>query len=310
MQAHLDELLAVALRHARNLRTVTPIPRVTLNVGHEPTALRPGLFDPMLCLVLQGAKEVLLGERTLRYDPASYFVASVELAASGRISQASRARPYVSVSLALDREALAALLPDVDAPSGSEAGLAGFGVSPVTPDLTDAWRRLLALLDTPADIPILAPMLEREILYRLLRGPQAEVLRQVARADSRISRVRRAIGWIRANYQRRLRVGDLAELAGMSPAAFHRHFKAVTAMSPLQFQKNLRLQHARQLLAADQDATRAGYAVGYESASQFSREYARLFGAPPARDAQRLRGDAAALAETRIADWPAAAVPA
>ncbi|MDB5468112.1 MAG: transcriptional regulator, partial [Phenylobacterium sp.] len=163
--------------------------------------------------------------------------------------------------------------------------------------LVDAWLRLLSLLDRPRDIRVLAPMLEREILYRLLQGPQAEVLRQVARADSRLSRVRRAIAWIRAHYDQQLRIAALAELAGMSPASLHRHFKAVTAMSPLQFQKSLRLQHARRLLMADQDAARAGYAVGYESASQFSREYARLFGAPPTRDAMRLRGDAAALAE-------------
>jgi AraC-like DNA-binding protein len=297
MQAELDHLLALAMRHARDLRTATPIPRVSINIGREPTALMPGLFEPMLCLVLQGAKEVMVGDRRLRYDPACYFVASVELAASGRVTEASRERPYVSISLALDAEALVALLPEAGVPVQPEARVMGFGVSPVTAELVDAWLRLLRLLDTPQDIPVLAPMLEREILYRLLQGPQAEVLRQIVRADSRLSRVRRAIAWIRGHYDKRLRVGPLAELAGMSPASFHRHFKAVTAMSPLQFQKSLRLQHARRLLLADQDASRAGYAVGYESASQFSREYARLFGAPPARDALRLRRDPTALAE-------------
>jgi AraC-like DNA-binding protein len=296
MQAHLDELLALATRHARDERT-TAIPRVSINLGREPTQPLPGLVRPMLCLVLQGAKEVALGDRLLRYDRACYFIASVELAASGRITEASREQPYVSLSLALDPEALAALLPDVGDPLRSETGVPGFGVSPVTADLVDAWLRLLSLLDRPQDIRVLAPMLEREILYRLLQGPQAEVLRQVARADSRLSRVRRAIAWIRSHFDQPLRIAALAELAGMSPASLHRHFKAVTAMSPLQFQKSLRLQHARRLLMADQDAARAGYAVGYESASQFSREYARLFGAPPARDAMRLRGDTAALAE-------------
>jgi AraC-like DNA-binding protein len=295
MEAQLDELLALVSRHAVDLGTPTPMPRITLNTWSEPTDLRPGLFEPMLCLVLQGAKEVVVGERTLRYDRASYFVASIELAASGRVSEASREKPYVSVAMALNREALAALLPEVE-PARSEAGVPGFGVSPITPELVDAWLRMMRLLERPQDIPILAPMLEREILYRLFQGPQAETLRQIACADSRLSQVRRVIVEIRDQYDRPLRIEALADLAGMSLASFHRHFRAATGMSPLQFQKSLRLQQARRLLIADHDASRAGYAVGYESASQFSREYARLFGVPPARDAQRLRGDPTALA--------------
>lgn len=297
MEAQLQELLSLAQRHAVNLRTATPISRVWLSTGVEPTALRPGLFEPMLCLVLQGAKEVIVGEQLLRYDPASYFIASVELAASGRISEASPERPYVSVSIALDREALAALLPEVEAAPRAEAGVPGFAVSPVTPDLVDACLRLVRLLERPQEIAVMAPMLEREILFRLLQGPQAETLRQVARSDSRLSKVRRAIAAIRERYDRPLRIDELASNAGMSLASFNRHFRATTGMSPLQFQKSLRLQEARRLLVADHDAARAGYAVGYESASQFSREYARLFGAPPVRDALRLRGDQAALAE-------------
>jgi len=140
---------------------------------------------------------------------------------------------------------------------------------------------------------VLAPMIEREILYRLLQGPQGGALRQIAHADSRLGQVRRAIGWIRNHFDQPLRVEALATLAGMSTASFHRHFKAATAMSPLQFQKNIRLQEARRLLVTKQDAARVGYAVGYESASQFSREYARQFGLPPARDAVRLRSGAA-----------------
>jgi transcriptional regulator GlxA family with amidase domain len=167
----------------------------------------------------------------------------------------------------------------------------------VTPQLLDPWLRFLSLLDAPQDIPVIAPLLEREILYRLLQGPHGGVLRQIARADSRLCQVRNALAWIRTHYDQALRIGDLARMAGMSAASFHRHFKAATAMSPLQYQKSLRLQHARRLLIANEDAARAGYAVGYESASQFSREYARLFGAPPARDAVRLRGDGAALEE-------------
>jgi transcriptional regulator GlxA family with amidase domain len=179
------------------------------------------------------------------------------------------------------------LIPDVPGPTVAET--AAFGVSPVTLPLLDPWLRLLALLDAPADIPVLAPLFEREILYRLLQGPQGGVLRQIALADGRLSQIRRAIMWIRAHYDEPLRIEALAEIAGMSGASFHRHFRAATAMSPLQYQKHLRLQQARRLLIANQDASQAGYAVGYESASQFSREYARAFGASPARDAMRLR---------------------
>jgi AraC-like DNA-binding protein len=295
MQEQLSQLRELAVRHAGGPRTETAIPRVAINLRREATGLLPGLYTPMLCLVLQGAKEVMIGERRLRYDPASYFIASLDLPASGRIVEASPERPYIAVSLALDREDLVALLPNV--PARPEAQAAGFAVSPVTPQLLDPCLRFLGLLDAPQDIPVLAPLLEREILYRLLQGPQGGVLRQFARIDSRLSQVRHAIAWIRTHYDQPLRIGTLAALAGMSAASFHRHFKAATAMSPLQYQKSLRLQQARRLLIANEDASRAGYAVGYESASQFSREYARLFGAPPARDAVRLRGNGATLEE-------------
>lgn len=295
MDEQLHHLRGLAARHANGRRTETAIPRVVISTGRETTKPLPGLYAPMLCLVLQGAKQVMIGERVLRYDPASYFIAAVELPATGCIVQASPAQPYIAVSLLLDRELLAALLPDV--PARAENPGAGFAVSPVTADLLDAWLRLLRLLDTPRDIPVLAPLFEREILYRLLQGPQGGVLRQIVLADSRLSQVRQALTWIRTHYDQPLRIDKLAGLAGMSAASFHRHFKAATAMSPLQYQKSLRLQQARRLLIANQEASRAGYAVGYESASQFSREYARLFGAPPTRDAVRLRGDGAALAE-------------
>ncbi len=275
------------------MRMPTPIPRVTIAMALEPTPPKPGIFEPMLCLVLQGAKEVTIGDRKLRYDPACCFIASLDLPASGRIVQASRDNPYMSVTLALDRKGLAELLPDVPPRIGTDS--AGFAVSPVTPSLIDAWSRFLELLDAPHDIPVLAPLIEREIHYRLLAGPQGNVLRQIVGADARLGQVHQAITWIRAHYAAPMRIDRLAKLAGMSAASFHRHFKSVTAMSPLQYQKHLRLQHARRLLFTSEDAARAGYAVGYESASQFSREYARLFGAPPARDALRLRRDADAL---------------
>ncbi len=287
MEDQLRQLLDMALRHHGRGDAATAIPRLAIHMGQARTIVSHGLYEPMLCLVVQGAKTVSIGDRLLRYDPASYFVATVDLPASGCIVEASPERPYVGLSLMLDRDCLTALIAEL--PDRLDEQSPGFAVSAVTPQLLDPWLRLLALLDTPDDVPVLAPMLEREILYRLLQGPQGGVVRQAMIADSRLSRVRRAIGWIRANFDRPLRIEMLADLAGMSLASFHRHFKTATAMSPLQYQKSMRLQEARRLLIANAEASRAGYAVGYESASQFSREYTRMFGAPPARDAERLR---------------------
>jgi AraC-like DNA-binding protein len=287
MHEQLARLRALAARHARGPSGETAMKRLGIYMSDGPTPPASGLFEPKICLVLQGAKQIMFGDRVLRYDPASYFIASVELPVTGCVIEASRERPYMGLTLDLDRDALAALMPEV--PDRDGARTAGFAVSAVTPQLLDPWLRLLGLLETPRDIPVLGPLLEREILYRLLSGPQGGLLRQAARADSRLSQVRQAIGWIRDHYDKPIRVEALCDLAGMSPASFHRHFKAATAMSPLQYQKSLRLQQARRLLVSNGEASRAGYAVGYESASQFSREYARMFGLPPARDAMRLR---------------------
>ena len=289
MQDQLDRMRVLAQRHAGGVSRETIIPRITVHVGGAMTSPMPSLYEPVLCLVLQGAKLVMIGDQMLRYDPANYFVATVELPASGRVIEATAAKPYIAVSMKLDRSCLASLISDM--PAVSEGQTTGFAVSAVTPELLDSWGRLVSLLDTPDDVPVLAPMLEREVLYRLLKGPQGGILRQIARADSRLNQVRLAIAWIRAHFDETLRLDLLAEHAGMSPASFHRHFKAATAMSPLQYQKALRLQEARRLLILDADAARAGYSVGYESASQFSREYARMFGVPPGRDAERLRGE-------------------
>jgi AraC-like DNA-binding protein len=299
MNEQLARLQSIVARHAMPGRTPTAIPRVTLGMVLEPTPPAPVMFQPMLCLVLQGAKEVVIGDRKLRYDPACYFIASLDLPASGCILRASRDKPYLSATLTLERNALAELIPKV--PSKDAGNAASFAVSPVMPALLDAWQRLLQLLDTPDEIAVLAPLIEREILYRLLIGPQGHVLRQIVSGDARLSQIHQAISWIRTHFDEPIRIDRLAKLAGMSAASFHRHFKAATAMSPLQYQKLLRLQQARLLLVANEDAARAGYAVGYESASQFSREYARLFGAPPARDALRMQQAGIALDATATA---------
>ena len=293
MQQHLDALCAIARRHAREGLVDTAIPGVALMRSQQPTQPLMGVYTPRFCLVLQGAKELLIGDQKLRYDPLNYFIASLDLPFAGCVMEATPLKPYLGLSMELNVDVLASLIADM--PGIGDGDGASFAVSPVSSALLDPWVRMMSLLDAPADIPLLAPMLQREIFYRLLQGPQGGVLRQIAQADTKLGQVRRAIAWIRDHFDQPLRVETLAELAGMSSASFHRHFKAATAMSPLQYQKSIRLQEARRMLVTKQDAARVGYAVGYESASQFSREYARQFGLPPSRDAARLRSGEAAV---------------
>ena len=288
MQDRLETMCRRVMRHTDGVRRDCTIPRLGLGVSHQCSKPAATLYEPMICLVLQGAKQVIIGDRTLRYDPACSFIASLDLPASGWVVEATPDKPFVAVSLTIDRTALAALIPETQGPA--EADATGFAVTPVTPEMLEAWDNLVALLDSPQDVAVLAPLREREVLYRLLQGPHGGMLRQIVRDDSRLSRVRRAIGWLQEHFDQKMRIEMLAEIAGMSVPSFHRHFKAATAMSPLQFQKSLRLQAARRLLTTHAEAARAAYSVGYESASQFSREYARMFGAPPSRDIERLRG--------------------
>lgn len=227
------------MRHVDGIARQTAIPRLGIGIAREPSLPITGFFDPIVCIVLQGTKQVMIGDRVLRYDPASYFMASLELPATGRVVEATPERPYVAAGLTLDRTALADIIADV--PATGDQGPAGFAVAPVTPDLLDAWAQLFALLDRPQDIAVLAPLRERELLYRLLQGSYGGMLRQIVRDDSRLSQVRRAILWIQAHFDQAIRVEQLAEMAAMSIPSFHRHFKAATAMSPLQFQKSIRL---------------------------------------------------------------------
>ncbi|MBA3940722.1 MAG: AraC family transcriptional regulator [Sphingopyxis sp.] len=293
MQDRLDAMCAQVMPHAVSPYYETPVPRLVVATQCAPTSGVATVYEPVTCLILQGTKQVVIGDRVLRYDASSYFVASLDLPAVGRVVEATPDKPYIAAALRIDRSALADLIAGMDpgaignAPRGD---LAGFAVASVTEELVEAWAGLLSLLDRPGDIAMLAPMREREILYRLLQGPLGAQLCAVAQEDSRLSRVRRAILWMHDHYEKMLPTATLAEIAGMSVASFHRHFKAATAMSPLQFQKTLRLHAARRLLAGGAEASRAAYSVGYESASQFSREYSRAFGLPPSRDAERLRG--------------------
>jgi AraC-like DNA-binding protein len=298
----MDELRALLLRHGEDALTRTPIPRVQVRIGATTTAPLPTTFPPMVCFVLQGAKRMMVGEKSLVYRGHSYLIVSVDLPATGQVVEATADQPYLAIGLLLDPAVVAALLIDMPVPlrEAPPAGdPAGFGISPLTPDLIDPLLRLMRLLDSPRDIAMLAPLVERELLYRVMLGPQGGMLRDVGLADSRLAQVRRAIEWMRRHFAQPLRIEKLAGHVGMSESTFHRHFKAVTTISPLQYHKQIRLQEARRrLLAEPNDVTRVAFAVGYESASQFNREYARQFGMPPGRDAARMREDHSMVART------------
>ena len=249
---------------------------------------------PAVCIIAQGAKLVSLAGNDFHYDPAKFLVVSIDLPVTGCVTRASKEEPYLCLRVDLDPHALAALdleLPTPPAPRARGAASArGLFLSETTAGLADVAARLVRLLEAPQDIPVLAPLLLKELHYRLLTGAHADVVRHIARGEGRMAQVTRAICWIKDNFNRPLSVERLAGDVGMSSSTLHEHFKSVTSMSPLQYQKQLRLQEARRLmLTGAKDAARAGHAVGYESSSQFSREYARFFGLSPGRDSTRLR---------------------
>lgn len=268
-----------------------PIPGVKLIRCSAPTMPMPVIYEPAVCFVAQGCKRATLGASVFHYDPASYLVASVGLPVVGTVIEASASHPYLSVQLDLDAKVLGELALQYPRSAASgKIGTVGLTVHKMTSGLLDAVTRLVALLDTPDDVDALGPLFMREILYRLLVGPSGEVIAAMTQSDSRQGQVTRAILWVRANFKSACRIEELAGIAGMSRSVFHEHFKAITAMSPLEFRTQLRMQEARRLMVSDGlDAANAGHAVGYDSPSQFSRDYSRLFGSPPAKDATRLR---------------------
>lgn len=271
----------------------TPIPRVKLFRFSTATEPLHALHESSICLVVQGKKRVLIGGEALDYDSGRFLAACVDVPVVGQVIEASEAAPYLCFKLEIDRVMLGALAMELG-PGDDSAPASGVALSPTTPELLDAALRLLRLVETPRDIPVLAPLAERELLYRLLLGEYGARLRQLAHADSRLSQVNRAISWIKLNYRESFSIEALASEARMSASALHQHFKQVTSLSPLQYQKQMRLQEARRLIFAEaMDAANAAHHVGYESPSQFSREYRRLFGAPPVKDVARLREAAA-----------------
>ena len=258
-----------------------------------PSELIYTVHRPALCLIVQGRKELGLGDEQYHYDPLNYLVVSVTLPVAGRVIEASPEAPYICIRLDFDPAEIAQLIaeaPPVGVPS--EPGRAVF-LDPIDIPLLDTMLRLVRLLDTPRDIGMLAPMALRELYYRLLRGNNGRRLYEIALSDSQTHRVTRAIDWLNKNYAKPLRIEELARVANLGSSTLHHRFKDVTAMSPLQYQKQLRLQEARRLMISEGlDVSSACYRVGYESPSQFSREYSRQFGSSPSKDVSRLRHSA------------------
>ena len=300
-QALRRALIAQALRAAPAEGShATAVPALQVIRADRTGQRLPAVYEPGLVLVLQGRKQATLGQQLLRYDPLHCLLASVTMLPLAQITEATPDQPYLCLRLRLAPQELAALLlesgPALAAAAPPAAVLAtglapGLQLAPVDGALLDAMARLMALLDTPQHLPVLAPLALREIFYRVLTGPLGPQLRALVVADSRAERIARAIALLRQRFAEPVRVDELAAAAAMSASSLHQHFKQVTALSPLQYQKQLRLHQARQLmLGQGLDAASAAHQVGYESASQFSREYRRLFGAPPGAEADRLRG--------------------
>jgi AraC-like DNA-binding protein len=274
----------------------TAIAPLQLIRASAPAQRLPSVYEPGLCVVVQGRKQALVAGDVLTYDPLHCLLISVTIPTIGQILEATPERPYLCVRLNLDPREVGALMLEAGASTGEARGVErGLRVSRVSDALLDAVLRLLRLLDTPHDARVLAPLAVREIHYRVLTGDLGPRLRELAVADSQAHRIARAIDLLKRRYAEPVRIEEVAEAAHMSASSLHHHFKQVTAMSPLQFQKQLRLHQARRLMLAEGlDAAAAGHRVGYESPSQFSREYRRLFGAPPRAEIEQLRGEAQA----------------
>ncbi|HTZ18190.1 MAG TPA: AraC family transcriptional regulator [Dissulfurispiraceae bacterium] len=279
-------------------RIETAIPGLILAKRDEPSEPVGILYEPCICVIAQGAKRVLLGDDAYVYDAHHFLLTSVDLPTVVQVINASQEKPYLGLVLRLDQREISQLMVDSNLPPPRmQQSSRGMATGEVTRPLLTAIQRLIDLLDEPMDIPILAPIIKREIFYRLLVGDQGARLRQIASSGSQSNQIARAIDWLKDNFTQPLRIDDLATQVNMSTSTFHHHFRSLTAMSPLQYQKWLRLNEARRLMLADRvDATTAAFQVGYESPSQFSREYNRLFGDSPLRDITNLRQTTAKLA--------------
>lgn len=290
-QANRDELVELIARAVREDGMVEPLKGLYLHRSCSPKEPLHGVSDPAFCVIAQGSKEVFLGNESYQYDPYHYLLVTAELPLVGHVLDASKERPYLSLRLKLDATLVGSVMVEAGhASPQNHAEVRAINVSSLDTGLLDAVVRLVRLLDTPTEAPFLAPLITREIVYRLWKGEQGDRLRHIAVHSGYTPPIAKAIERLRKDFDQPFRVDDIARELGMSVSGFHHHFKAVTAMSPLQFQKQIRLQEARRLMLGESlDAASVAYRVGYDDASHFNREYKRLFGLPPMRDVERLR---------------------
>lgn len=286
-----EELTALVERYAQTDGLfATAWPSLSFFRADAPSDRTCALYEPCLGFLLQGNKHILLGEERLEQENGHYLVSSIDVPVSAQIMRASPQEPCLCLTVRLDPLRIGEWLSELKLPKPAAATARGLALSPIDSDLLDALLRLVRLLDSPDDLPLLAPLIERELIYRLLTGEQGARLAQIATAGGQGQQIARAIQWLKQHYAKPLRIGDLANLVNMSASSLHHHFREITAMSPLQYQKVLRLHEARRLLLTEGcDVATAAHRVGYESPSQFSREYSRQHGAPPLRDVNRLR---------------------
>ncbi len=284
----LPHLVVIAARHGSRSGAPTVMPRLTIRAAYAPTGPIPALFEPKFYLLLQGAKRMTIGGETFDCGPGTCAVAAVGLPFTSQVAEASAERPYLGVELKLDAGIVAGLL--LDMPDHAERSCRSISIATIDASVTEPLERLVRLLETPADLAVLGPQVERELYYRLLQGSMGGTLRQIGRGNTRFGQIRTAAEWISANADKPMRVDQLAASVGMSLTSFHRHFKAVTSHSPLAYQRHIRLLDARRRLASGAvGVTETAFATGYASAPQFSREYKRAFGVSPVRDAASLR---------------------
>lgn len=272
-------------------KRVTDVPGLTIVRRVMPTAPSCVTYEPSLAVITQGRKEVVLGTKSFVYDESRYLLTSVDLPIVSQIPEASESKPFIGLALKLEPSVVRELLSVADLPAWESAGhTPAMATGKTTPEILDACRRLLDLVGKPREISVLSGLIQREIIFRVLQGPEGARLRAIATLGNQSQRTARAIEWIRTNYATPLRVEKLAEMTGMAVSTFHHHFRALTSMSPVQYQKQLRLQAARaRMITEGIDAASAAFQVGYESPSQFNREYRRLFGKPPVTDVRNQR---------------------
>lgn len=292
----LEELRELIARHSGSSTTAPgALPGIILGRENAPTPPCPEIVGPMLSVVVQGSKRMAIGARDLTYGAGQYAVLPVELMLDAHVVSASQNVPFLGFGMILRPEPIAELLLEAGTKSPDRTGIGRISIGTLAQELSDPVTRLLRLLDRPADIPVLARGIEREILWRLICGPDGSLMRQLGAEDSRVARISRATRWLREHLTEIVRIEQLADVAGMSVTSLHRHFRAITSVSPIQYQKHLRLQSARtRIIAGSGGVAEIGFSVGYDNPSQFSREYRRMFGRPPGRDAAEALKDSRA----------------